>query len=584
MMSTQVSDPLDTAQNNQRSLANPSFLHQAVWPARLPYSLPVPETTLWFNLEVTAQRYPSKAAYFFFGRAFSFQDIKNQAEKIAGWLQSKGVKKGDRVALFMQNCPQFIIAFYGAMRADAVIVPVSPMSKDEELVHYLRDSGAKVVICAADLAEIVQQVETDPGQRAAIEHVLVTHYSDAMPSENEIKDMDRPSASIEAWLRATPQIPAHYDTWPVAINADFVLQDSLAKPDDLAVLPYTSGTTGAPKGCMHTHRTLMANTILGVWSQSTPAVVNLAVVPIFHITGLLATVLAAVYVGSTSVILPRWDRDLAARILANYGITHWTCIPTMVADVLGSADYSAFGFAHLKYISGGGAPMPKALAQRLKDEFGLGFVEGYGLTETVATTHLNPPDKPKAQCIGIPVFGVDSRVIDPETLEELPLGEVGEIVTHGPSVFKGYWQDEAATQAAFIEKDGKFFFRSGDLGYIDEEGYFFLTDRIKRMINASGYKVSPAEVELLLYKHPAIREACVIAAKDDYRGETVKAIVVLRDSHLDTSPAEIIEWAREHMAVYKVPRLIEFRAELPKSGSGKIMWKQLQEEENVKNA
>lgn len=582
MMSTNAL--LTSTQENHSATAAPSFLHQAVWPARLPYQLPIPNTTLWFNLEVTALRYASKTGCFFFGQAFSFQTIKNQAEKIAGWLQSKGVNKGDRVALFMQNCPQFIIAFYGVLRADAVVVPVNPMCKEEELEHYLQDSGAKVIICAADLAEIVQHVEQDPKRRVALEHVVVTHYSDAMPSSEQMLEVDKPNAAIDQWLRSTPDLASHYERWPEVLHRSYSLSASLSEPNDLAVLAYTSGTTGAPKGCMHSHRTLMANTVIGVWSQSTPAVVNLAVVPLFHITGLLSTVLAAVYIGSTSVILPRWDKDLAARLLAHYKVTHWTCIPTMVADVLGSSDYSSFGFSSLRYISGGGAPMPKALAQRLNDEFGLRFVEGYGLTETVATTHLNPPDKPKAQCIGIPVFGVDSRIIDPESLKELPQGEVGEIIIHGPSIFHGYWQDDKATKDAFVEKDGKLFFRSGDLGYIDEEGYFFLTDRIKRMINASGYKVWPAEVEMLLYKHPGIREACVIAAKDDYRGETVKAIVVLRDTHQDTSPESITEWAREHMAVYKVPRIVEFRQALPKSGSGKIMWKLLQDEENAKNA
>ena len=222
--------------------------------------------------------------------------------------------------------------------------------------------------------------------------------------------------------------------------------------------------------------------------------------------------------------------------------------------------------------------MPQAVAERLQREFGLTFAEGYGLTETAAPSHANPPERAKLQCLGMPIFGVDSRVVDPDTLRELPPGEVGEIVTSGPMLFKGYWGHPEATEAAFIEIDGKRFFRTGDLGRMDEEGYFFITDRLKRMINASGYKVWPSEVELLLYKHPAVLEACVIAARDAYRGETVKAVVVLRaEAKGKTREQDIIDWSREHMAAYKVPRIVEFVDALPKSGSGKVMWRLLQE-------
>jgi len=220
------------------------------------------------------------------------------------------------------------------------------------------------------------------------------------------------------------------------------------------------------------------------------------------------------------------------------------------------------------------------VAERLLDEFGLTFAEGYGLTETAAPSHGNPPERAKLQCLGMPIFGVDSRVIDPDTLKEVPVGEVGEIVTHGPMVFKGYWKHPDATRAAFIEIDGQPFFRTGDLGRMDEEGYFFITDRLKRMINASGYKVWPSEVELLLYRHPAVAEACVISSKDAYRGETVKAVIVLRTEAVGkTTEQEIIDWAHEHMAAYKAPRLVQFVDALPKSGAGKVMWRLLQEKE-----
>jgi fatty-acyl-CoA synthase len=253
----------------------------------------------------------------------------------------------------------------------------------------------------------------------------------------------------------------------------------------------------------------------------------------------------------------------------------------MVIDLLGSPNFDQYDLSSLAYIGGGGAAMPQAVAQRLFEQFGLRYVEGYGLTETAAPSHTNPPDDPKQQCLGIPFVSCDSRVVDPETLTELAVGEQGEIIIHGPMVFAGYWKRPEATAAAFIEFEGKRFFRSGDLGRVDEDGYFFLTDRLKRMINASGFKVWPAEVEALMFRHPAIQEACVISAKDSYRGETVKAVVVLRASHKgQVSEQDIVDWCRENMAVYKVPRIVQFMDALPKSGSGKVMWRILQEQES----
>jgi fatty-acyl-CoA synthase len=293
--------------------------------------------------------------------------------------------------------------------------------------------------------------------------------------------------------------------------------------------------------------------------------------------------LGSVYAGATLVLMPRWDRELAGRLFARHGITHWTCIPTMVIDLFASPNYKRFDLSSLRYIGGGGAAMPHAVAQRLLDEFGLTFAEGYGLTETAAPSHSNPVERAKLQCLGIPYFGTDARVVDPVSFEELPPGQDGEIIIRGPQVFQGYWRHPEATEAAFITFEGKRFFRSGDLGRMDDEGYFFITDRLKRMINASGYKVWPSEVELLLFKCPLVQEACIIAAKDDYRGETVKAVVVLRAAAMASAkPEDVVAWAREHMAAYKVPKVVEFVDALPKSGSGKVMWRMLQDEENAR--
>jgi fatty-acyl-CoA synthase len=232
-------------------------------------------------------------------------------------------------------------------------------------------------------------------------------------------------------------------------------------------------------------------------------------------------------------------------------------------------------------LGGGGAAMPEALARKLEEVIGLPFVEGYGLTETMAPSHINPPQRPKRQCGGIPFYNTDARVIDPQTLQELEPHQVGEIIVHGPQVFRGYWKQPEATAEAFIQHDGKRFFRTGDLGYYDEEGYFFITDRLKRMINCSGFKVWPAEVEAMLYAHPDIQEACVIATRDAHRGETVKAVVVLKPAARGrVRPEDVSSWARERMAAFKYPRVVEFVEQLPKTGTGKVFWRKLQEEEN----
>jgi fatty-acyl-CoA synthase/long-chain acyl-CoA synthetase len=254
----------------------------------------------------------------------------------------------------------------------------------------------------------------------------------------------------------------------------------------------------------------------------------------------------------------------------------------MMVDFFAQPDIGARDLSSLAYVGGGGAAMPEAVANMLQERFGLPYVEAYGMTETAAFILSNPRNRPKRECLGIATFGVDARVVDPQTLQELPRGETGEIVVHGGQVMQGYWNNPEANAATFIAIDGKRFLRTGDLGFMDEEGYFFMRDRLKRMINASGYKVWPAEVENMLYAHPAIHEACVIAARDERRGETVKAVVALRPEACGTpeaDPERIMAWCRERMAAYKVPRIVELVDALPKSGTGKIMWRALQERE-----
>jgi fatty-acyl-CoA synthase len=560
--------------------------HHAFWPKRLPHQLTAPQTSLWMNLQISALRFPGKEALVFMGQTWTYAQFMHQAESIASALRKMGVQKGDRVVLDMQNCPQLVITHFAILRLDAVVVPVNPMNRMEELKHYILDPDTKVAVTTADLAPELAAASNalESGQR--LQHLLVTQFTDAFDPKAMGPD-DLPNAWRD-WLSTFHALPVleggQVHAWREALQTPIALGPVTATPDDLAVLPYTSGTTGLPKGCMHTHGTIMHNAMAsGIWAAGTPENKTLCVVPMFHITGMVSVMHSSIYIGATLVLMPRWDRDLAGRLISQWKITHWTNIPTMVIDLLGSPNMAQFDLSSLVNIGGGGAAMPEAVAQRLLDQFGLKYIEGYGLTETAAPSHTNPPDAPKKQCLGIPFMSVDARVVDPETLKELPQGESGEIVISGPQVFKGYWKRPDATASAFFERDGKSFFRSGDMGRIDEEGYFFMTDRLKRMINASGFKVWPAEVEALMFKHPAIQEACIISTKDTYRGESVKAVVVLRSTHKgQVSEQDIINWCRETMAVYKVPRVVEFIDALPKSGSGKVMWRALQEAEMAK--
>ncbi|MDT4828952.1 Long-chain-fatty-acid--CoA ligase [compost metagenome] len=459
-----------------------------------------------------------------------------------------------------------------------MVVPVNPMNRAEELKHYISDPDARVAIAAADLAGELLQASAALPEAERLRHLVVSHYSDAMGPGAEIPP------AWAGWLgtrHPAPTLPGgSVSDWASALACADTPPAHNRSPEDLALLPYTSGTTGLPKGCMLSHANAMHNaTAINAWGNVTPQSIHLVAVPMFHITGMVGVMHAAMHVGATAVLMPRWDRELAGRLIATHQVTHWANIPTMVIDLLASPNVARFDLSSLVAIGGGGAAMPQAVAQRLFEQYGLRYVEAYGLTETAAPSHYNPPDAPKLQCLGIPFMSTDARVIDPDTGREVAPGAQGEIVIHGPQVFAGYWKRPADTEAAFVEIDGKRFFRSGDMGHVDGEGYFFVTDRLKRMINASGFKVWPAEVEALMFRHPAIQEACVIATRDAYRGESVKALVVLRPAQAPVSAQDIIDWCAANMAAYKAPRVVQFVDALPKSGSGKVMWRALQEAE-----
>lgn len=546
---------------------NPS--HYDHWPAGLPYQLSPPETSVYLNLEISARRYPDKTALVFYGREISYRELMTEVDALAGYLQQVcRVARGDRVVLHMQNSPQFVIGFYAILRADAVVVPVNPMLLTDELRHTVSDSGARVAISSQELQSQLQPL---PGE-GLLDHSIVACYADYVGESDE---------HMPDWVSAhrLAMADVSFTAWHQVMAAAHHPSPHRAGPDDLACMPYTSGTTGRPKGCMHTHRNMMFPVIsAALWAGGSPDHVVLACLPMFHVTGMQISMNTAIYTGATLIIMPRWDRDLAGRWITRYGVTSWTSIPTMMIDFLSNPALDSYDIRSLKRVSGGGAAMPAAIAQKLLDLTGLRYMEGYGLSETIGTTHSNPLQKLKQQCLGIPIFSVDSRIINPDTHAILAPGEVGEIIVRGPQIFQGYWGDKEKTRDAFIEIDGLTFFRSGDLGYQDDEGFFFFTDRLKRMINASGYKVWPAEVEAIMYRHPDIRECCIIAAHDDYRGETVKAVVVLREGASLGADA-LVQWARDQMAAYKVPRQVAFVEALPKSATGKVMWRALQEAE-----
>jgi fatty-acyl-CoA synthase len=529
--------------------------------------------TLWDCLAESARRFPDKAAVRFYGNALSYGELVRQAEALAGWLQRTAhVRQGDRVLLFCQNCPQFIVATYAVLRADAAVVPVNAMWTVDEVTHVVDDSGAQVALVAHELADRVRPSL----ERNALRCALVIDYADALTAADS-------DLAVPPWVaeRHAPIRDPRFTSWRDALSSDKQPLPPRATAEGLAVLPYTSGTTGRPKGCMHTHGTVQAaNRAAVAWRSQTSDAVFLGIAPLFHALGMQNGMHLPLMLGGTIVMLPRWDRDAALALIERHCVTSWAAPPAMLIDFFANPAVTPEKVKSLALVHGGSAAMPQAVAEAMKTRFGITYNEGYGMTETASFLHANPPQRPKLGSLGMPGPGVDSRIVDPVTLEPLPRGGVGEIVTHAPQVMKGYWNQPQATADAFVEIDGRRFLRTGDLACVDEDGYFFMKDRLKRMIIVSGYKVWPAEVENTLYSHPAVHEACVIAKCDARQGEAVKALVVLKPGASLTA-AELIGWCREAMAVYKAPRFVEFVDQLPKSNTGKILWRELQQRENA---
>jgi len=457
------------------------------------------------------------------------------------------------------------------------VVALSPMSTDAELRYYASDSGARVAIVMQDFLPRLQPLLDD----GSLEGVVAGAYSELAGRPEDVPFMTIPDFVLAP--RAPGSHPLVHD-FMGALAADIAPLPSSARGADLAVIAYTSGTTGKAKGAMMSHRAFVQTLNQRIaWMGLREDDTELTCMPLNHMGGMaMMNVLLAG--GRTQVQLSRWDAAAAVELLERRRVRVWGGVTPMIVEVLAQLAEKPRDLPSLRYVLGGATPIPQAVADEIKQRFGLTLIESYGMTETCSASHVNPPHAPRRQCAGVPWIDSDARVIDPVSGAELGPREHGEIILHTKTLFDGYWNMPQATAEAFIQIDGKRFLRSGDIGYHDEDGYFYVVDRLKRMINASGLKVWPSEVESWMYGHPAVQEACVIAAADARRGETVKAFVVLRPEARETvTPEQLIEWARGTMAAYKAPRLVEIVESLPKTPTGKVLWRVLQQAQNEKD-
>ncbi len=546
--------------------------HYKYWPKGQPYTLAPLSTSVFENLLNSAERYTDHPAINYYGTVLSYGELRSQALSLGNYLcHQLGVKSGDRVLLYLQNSPQYVIGYYGILAANAVVVPVNPMNKSTELEHIILDTAAEIVLAGQELVDYALPLL----KTASLKKIIHANYADYLVAES---DLELPNEVKQTRRRFTSN---NLIDWQDTVNFYAKTPRRNSKPDDWCVIPYSSGTTGKPRGCIHSNKTVNANiTAYANWRPLPTNAPILAALPLYHVTGMQNSMNVTIYCGGTMALMTRWNSDVAAQLIQRHKIIQWRAISTMIIDFVSNNRIHNYDLSSLEFIGSGGAQLPSPVAKKLKTLTGLDAIDGYGLTETMAALHINPAQAPKKQCLGIPLFGVDSKIINPETLEQVETGEVGEIIANGPQIFLGYLGDAEATKSAFITLDNKRYFRTGDLGYVDEDGYYFYVDRLKRMINVSGFKVWPTEIESILHKHPDIREACVITKLSERQGETVKALIVLENNVL-TNSKNIEDWCRKQMASYKVPRTYEFVDSLPRSGSGKVEWRKLQEKEKL---
>jgi long-chain acyl-CoA synthetase len=509
-----------------------------------------------------AEEHRGRTALSFYGTTFEFERLRALVEKMAASLAASGVSKGDRVALMLPNCPQYVISFFATVKLGAVVTQINPMYVEREIEHILNDSGAETIVVYADMYERVKSVLPE----TSLKTVVAVSFGDD-----------------PEWLGAGHQPFGDF----LAADVDPAPEVRIDPAEDVAALQYTGGTTGVSKGAMLTHRNLVANLqqTINVFIRNPGAIAGQKIVgalPFFHIYGLTCVMLFGIELGVEQVLLPRFEVEEALAVFENDRPMMFSGVPTMYMALLASgADLRKHHLHDVKIFNSGGSALPVNLKRSFEEEAGKPLFEGYGLSEASPVTHNNPPflGKGREGSIGIPIPSTDARIVDVQTGErEMPVGESGELIIKGPQVMKGYLNMPGETATTL--KDG--WLHTGDVAKMDEDGYFYIVDRKKDMILASGYNVYPREVEEVLFEHPDVAEAVAIGVPDEYRGESVKAFVVKR-SGARTTEEEILALCKERLAAYKTPKSVEFREDLPKSAVGKLLRRVLVDEELAKS-
>lgn len=553
-----------------------SIYEEKVWlrhyPADIPAEMPVPTLSMADVLEQTTARCPDAPALHYFDDTYTWGQLNEWADRFAAVLAERGVQPGDRVAVYTQNNPHFVIACFGAWKRGAIVVPLNPMFKAAELHYHLTDSGASVLVALDSLYETYGR----EGIAGTQVHTVFTG--------NEADFLADPAA-IPPALRSPKRVAA--DT------IDFVAALSSAPPnpscratvngEDVAFLVYTSGTTGKPKGAMNLHRNLVFNAdVYRTWMKLGPDDTVLALAPLFHITGIVGHMCVSALAGMPMVILHRFDPQVYLTYIEKWRPTMTVGSITAFIALMNAPSAAQRDFTSVTKCYSGGAPIAPAIVEEFQAKMGPYIHNIYGLTESNSPLTMVPlgtraPVDPAsgALSIGLPVSNCEARIVDlDDPARDVPPGEQGQLAVRGPMIFAGYWNRPEATADAF--HDG--WFLTGDVAVMDENGYVYIVDRKKDMINASGFKVWPREVEDVLYQHPAVREAAVVGVPDPYRGETVKAFVALKADHVGKVTAEeLIEFCKARMAAYKYPRMVEFLEEIPKTATGKFLRRELRE-------
>lgn len=543
------------------------------WPDEVPKTLEYPRIPLDGILRRSAERYPERPALVFYGRRTTYRQLDAGADAFAAGLRALGVKKGDRVVLHLPNVPHFPIAFFGILRAGAVVVQANPLLTARELGDMVEATGAETLVSLDIFWPTVEAVY----QRGILGRAIIGDVKDALPFPLSALYPLKKRREGRAWR--IPRLPWVHPFKGVAGQPPEPGLDAGVDPqEDVAVLQSTGGTTGTPKQATLTHHNLVANTLqTAAWFSNAKAggEVFLSVLPFFHVYGLTVDLLTPIQLGATLVLHPD-PREVGhiLKLMGKHRPTVFPGVPTLYVAINHHPRVGRYDLKSIRACISGAAPLPQGVRREFERLTGGRLVEGYGLSEASPVTHCNPLfGLVKDGTIGIPLPDTDAMVVDLKTGEELPQGEVGELCVRGPQVMKGYWNNPVETALALT--DG--WLHTGDIARMDEDGYFTIVDRKKDIIICGGYNVYPREVEEILFQHPAIKEAAAVGVPDEYRGETVKAIVVLKEG-MRASPDEIIAFCREHLAPYKVPRTVEFAQDLPKTMVGKVLRRALREE------